>query len=178
MCYCWSLLSATLKWETPEPNDGLSGYYLYRKEGDGEYHRIKLLNAAAVTFTDSGLSVEGDYYYRLYAHYHDLDCTSSPANRRYYPNVFELHAYYSPTGVEENEAQVKVYPNPTNNLVTIEAENMTEVSVYNTMGQCVLQKEITDNQATIDLQYVCTGLYLLRVKTESGIVSKRIAVER
>ena len=167
-----------LKWEMPEPNDGLSGYYLYRKEGDGEYHRIKLLNAAAVTFTDSALSVEGDYYYRLYAHYHDLDCTSSPANRRYYPNVFELHAYYSPTGVEENEAQVKVYPNPTNNHVTIEAENMTEVSVYNTMGQCVLQKEIAGNQATIDLQYVCTGLYLLRVKTESGIVSKRIAVER
>ena len=167
-----------LKWETPEPNDGLSGYYLYRKEGDGEYHRIKLLNASAVTFTDNGLSEEGDYYYRLYAYYGALDCTSSPANRHYYPNVFELHVYYSPTGMAENEAQLKVYPNPTNNLVTIEAESMTEVLVYNIIGQCVLRKEIAGNQATIDLQHVSEGLYLLRVKTANGIVSKRIAVER
>jgi hypothetical protein len=167
-----------LKWDAPQPNDGLSGYYLYRKEGDGEYHRIKLLNSSAVTYTDNTLSQEGDYYYRLYAYYGALDCTSSPANRHYYPNVFELHVYYSPTGMAENEALLKVYPNPTNNLVTIEAESMTEVLVYNIMGQCVLQKEMTGNQATIDLQHVSEGLYLLRVKTESGIVSKRIAVER
>ena len=166
-----------LKWETPQPSEGLSGYYLFRKEGDGEYHRIKLLNAAAVTFTDNTVSQEGDYYYRLYAYYGDLDCTSSPANRHYYDNVFELHVYYSPTGVEENEARVKVYPNPAKGFVTIEAEGMTEVSVFNTLGQCMLQKEVTDSQTVVDLQHVTEGLYLLRVKTESGIVSKRIAVE-
>jgi gliding motility-associated-like protein len=101
-----------LNWEAPQPNDGLSGYYLFRKEGEGEYHRIKVLNATAVTFTDNSLSEEGDYYYRLYAYYRDWDCTSSPANRKYYPNEFELHAYYSSTGMDETEAQVKVYPNP------------------------------------------------------------------
>ena len=167
-----------LKWETPEPNDGLSGYFLYRKEGDGEYHRIKLLNASAVTFSDNGLSEEGDYYYRLYAYYGDLDCTSSPANRHYYPNDFELHVYYSPTGIEENGAQVKVYPNPTKNLVIVEAEGMKRVSVYNMLGQCVAQKEVADNQMVVDLQHVSEGLYLIRVKTENGIISKRIAVER
>ena len=167
-----------LKWETPEPNDGLSGYYLYRKEGDDEFHRIKLLNASAVTFSDNGLNEEGDYYYRLYAYYGDLDCTSSPANHLYYPNVFELHVYYSPTGIEENGGQVKVYPNPTKNLVTIEAEGMTEVSVYNTIGQCVLLKEVKGEQTTVDLQHMYEGLYLLRIKTANGIVSRRVILER
>ena len=167
-----------LNWVTPQPSDGLSGYYLFRKEGDGEYHRIKLLNASAATFTDNGLIEEGDYYYRLYAYYQDLDCTSSPANRHYYPNVFELHVYYSPTGIEENGTQVKVYPNPTKILVTIEAEGMTEVSVYNTLGQCVLQKEVGGELTTIDLQHVSEGLYLLRIKTENGIVSRRVTIER
>jgi hypothetical protein len=82
-----------LKWEAPEPHDGLSGYYLFRKDGDGEYHRIKLLNSSAVTYTDNALTQEGDYYYRLYAYYGDLDCTSAPANRKYESNVFELHVY-------------------------------------------------------------------------------------
>ena len=166
-----------LKWDAPQPNDGLSGYYLYRKEGDGEYHRIKLLNSSAITYTDNTLNQEGDYYYRLYAYYQDLDCTSSPANRHYYPNVFELHAYFSPTGVDENETSVKVYPNPTKSLVTVEAEGMTEVSVYNMLGQCLMQKEVADNQTVVDLQHVSEGLYLLRVKTENGIISKRIAVK-
>ena len=165
-----------LNWETPQPNDGLSGYYLFRKEGEGEYHRIKVLNATAVTFTDNSLSEEGDYYYRLYAYYRDWDCTSSPANRKYYPNEFELHAYYSSTGMDETEAQVKVYPNPTKHLVTVEAEGMTEVSVYNMLGQCIIKKEVADLQVTVDLQSHASGMYLLRVKTAEGSVCKRIAI--
>ena len=166
-----------LKWETPQPNDGLSGYYLFRKDGDGEYRRIKLLSASAVTFTDNALSQEGDYYYRLYAYYGNLDCTSSPANRHYNPNVFELHVYFSPTGIEENGSHVKVYPNPTKGLVTIEAEGMTQISVYNMLGQCVLQKEEPDSQTVLDLQNAASGLYLLRVTTAEGVISKRIAIE-
>ena len=165
-----------LKWDAPQPSDGLSGYYLFRKEGEGEYHRIKLLNSSAITYTDNTLIQEGDYYYRLYAYYGDLDCTSAPANRHYQPNVFELHVYYSPTGLEENEDQVKVYPNPAQHLVTVEAKGMTEISVYNTMGQRVIQKEVAGNQDTIELQGVASGLYLLQVKTVEGTVCRRISV--
>lgn len=166
-----------LMWEVPQLHDGLSGYYLFRKEDDGEYHRIKLLNANAVTFTDNTLSQEGDYYYRLYAYYGDLDCTSAPANRHYYENVFELHVYYSPTGIEENNTQVMVYPNPAQGFLTLEVEGMLEVSVYNTLGQCVLKKEIAESQSIVDLQNVSEGLYLLRIKTKNGIISKRITIE-
>ena len=167
-----------LKWEAPEPNEGLSGYYLFRKDGDGEYHRIKLLNAAAVTYTDNALNQEGDYYYRLFAYYGDLDCTSSPANRKYEDNVFELHVYFSPTGVSEDETQVKVYPNPTKGLVTVEAEGMRQASAYNMLGQCVLDIKVTEKESILDLKDVVPGLYLLRVRTEKGTFSKRIAVER
>ena len=165
-----------LKWEAPEPHDGLTGYYLYRKEGDGEYHRIKLLNASALTYTDNSMSQEGDCFYRLYAYYRDLDCTSSPANRIYHPNEFELHVYYSPTGIDENEALVKVYPNPTKDVVTIEAEALTSVAVYNSLGQCVLMKETTGNQAVVDMHDNAPGLYLLRIATGSGTISKHLVI--
>ena len=166
-----------LKWEKPEPHDGLSGYYLYRKDGDGEYRRIKLFGASAVSYTDNTISEEGDYYYRLYAYYGNLDCTSAPANRKYHPNEFEMHVYYSPTGIDENEARVKIYPNPTKGLVHVEAEDITQVEAYNMLGQCVLRKEMTGSHAVLDLQDAAPGLYLLRVKTENGIVSKHIAIE-
>ena len=167
-----------LTWRSPLPSEArLSGYYLFRKDGDGDYHRIKLLGSGAVSYTDNSLVETGDYYYRLYAHYGDLDCTSSPANRHYYPNEFQLHVYYSPTGLDDHEAAVKVYPNPTKGLVTVKAENMTQVGVYNTLGQCVIRKETTDNTTVLDLQDAAPGLYLLRVATTDGTISKHIVVE-
>lgn len=168
-----------LLWQTPEPHDGLSGYYLYRKTGeDGEYARIKLLGANATSYTDNGLNQEGDYYYRLYAYYGEWDCTSAPANRHYYSNEFELHVYYSPTGVGDNESSLKVYPNPTQGFVTVEAEGMSQVSVYNALGQCVMQQSVEGQQVFLDLKEAVAGLYLLRVTTREGEVSRRIVVER
>ena len=173
-----SQFKVKLHWKTPAPNDGLAGYFLYRKEGaDGEYHRIKVLNASATTHTDNALYEEGEYYYRLYAYYRDLDCTSAPANRHYHPNEFELHVHFSPTGIGEDEFSVKVYPNPTKGLVNVEAEGMTGVEVYNPLGQRVLQKEVVGNQTVLDLQDAASGLYLLRVETENGTLSSTISVE-
>lgn len=167
-----SNFKVNLRWDTPEPNDGLTGYYLYRKQGDGEYKRIKLLGPSAVTYTDNNLSEEGDYYYRLYAYYRTLDCMSAPANRKYQPNVFELHAYYSPTGVAELTEGVKVYPNPANGWVRVEADSMTHVAAYNTLGQCVLEQETTTD--VFEWNGVAKGVYLIRIDTENGVFFTKI----
>ena len=165
-----------LKWDAPSPSEGLTGYYLFRKKDDEAYRRIKNLGPNAVTFTDNGLNTEGDYYYRLYAYYGDLDCTSAPANRKYHSDVFEVHAYYSPTGIAEDDGQVKVYPNPTKGQVRVEAPNMHRIELYNTLGKCVFEKDIEEDQVTLDLQDYGSGLYLLRVTTDNGEMNRRIAV--
>ena len=161
-----------LKWEVPIPSDGLSGYSLYRKEGNGDYHRIKLLNASALTYTDRSIHEEGDYYYRLYAYYRVPDCYSAPANRRYETNVFDLHAYYSPTGVGENAAGVKVYPNPAHGMVRVEASAMTHLSAINILGQSVLDQDVTGD--SFEWHNVPQGAYLLRVETEQGVFYTKI----
>ena len=163
-----------LTWEPPVSMDGLTGYYLYRREGDGEYHRIKLLNADKTTYTDTQLSEEGDYYYRLYAYYRADDCTSAPANRKYYPNVFELHAYYSPTGTEETHTEVAVYPNPSNGTVWVEAQGLARVAAFNNLGQCVLDKEADGN--SFEWADMAKGLYLMRIDTENGVFYTKLVV--
>ena len=161
-----------LNWEPPVVNEGLSGYVLYRKRGNGEYERLKLIGPNKTTYTDTSLSLEDHYYYRLYAYYGDLDCYSSPANRRYEPNVFELHAYYSPTGLEEAAEGVKVYPNPTHGKLRVEAAAMTRVTAFNVLGQYVLDQAVTgDSFEWVD---VPQGAYLLRVETKQGVFYTKI----
>ena len=161
-----------LSWEPPVPDDGLTGYVLYRKQGEGEYARVKLLNPSVLTYTDNNLNQEDDYYYRLYAYYREPDCYSSPANRKYQTNVFELHAYYSPTGVVEHHDGVKVYPNPASGKVRVEADGMTHLTAFNILGQRLLDQDVTGD--SFEWNNVPQGACLLRVETEQGVFYTKI----
>ena len=174
-----STFKIKLKWNKPDPSEGLSGYFLFRKTGeDGHYERIKLLSANATSYTDNSANQQGHYYYKLYAVYQDLDdCLSAPAYWIYDHNQFYLHVYYSPTGVEENEANsVALYPNPTATRFTVEAQGLNHVSVYNAIGQMVYEANCEDDMMEINMSDVESGIYMVRIATESGIVTKRVTV--
>ena len=177
--YTGNSFKIKLKWERPNPSDGLSGYYLFRKFGeDGEYTRIKLLSASATSYTDNTANQEGDYYYKLYAYYGDLDCTSAPAYWIYDHNQFYLHAPYSYDAINEVETgSVSVFPNPTNSSFTVEGIGLNHVSVFNLMGQMVFEMDCQGESIDIDLN-VEAGVYMVRVSTESGDVTKRITIIR
>ncbi len=176
--YVGSNYKIKLTWNAPDPHDGLSGYYLYRKQGeDGTYERVKLLNAAATSYTDNTATTEGDYYYRLYAYYSESECTSSPAPVKYDPNLFYLHVYYSPTGVDENDAStVGLFPNPANHSLSLEAEGMTQVRVCNLMGQVVYEAQTSSNTLNVSTSDWSEGLYIVTVCTNSGTVTRRLSI--
>jgi len=178
--YTGNAYKIKLKWDRPDPNEGLSGYYLYRKNGeDGTYQRIKLLSASATSYTDNSANQEGFYFYKLYAYYSDLDCTSAPANWIHDDNQFFLRVYYSPTGVNELEAnQISVFPNPTVSRFTVEGEALNHVTVFNTVGQKVYDMDCDGESVDIDLSHVQTGVYMVRVSTANGEVTKRITIIR
>ena len=167
-----------LKWDKPEPFEGLSGYFLYRKFGeDGEYARIKLLGANATNYTDNSATQEGDSYYKLYARYNDLECTSAPANYKWDQNQFYLHVPYSSDGVNELESSsVTIFPNPTTNRFTVEGQGLNHVTVFNTMGQKVYEMSCQGESVDINLNNVEAGVYVVRISTENGVVSKPITI--
>ena len=156
----------------------MSGYYLYRKRGeDGTYERIKLLGANATSYTDNSANVQGDYYYRLYAYYSNSDCTSSPASVKYNPNLFYLHVYYSPTAVDENnQPEVKLFPNPIDQRLNIEVEGRAHIVVCNTLGQVVLERETEGNNMSISTADWSEGLYVVTIRNGYGTAVKRVSV--
>ena len=167
-----------LLWDRPEVSEGLSGYYLYRKQAeDEEYVRIKLLSASATSYTDNTANQQGDYYYRLYAYYGAIDCTSAPASIKDNPNQFYLKVYYSPTDVEETQSvMVNLFPNPADQTLKIEAEGMTHVSICNQLGQVVYEMGSDGNILNVNVSGWIEGIYLVKVTTAEGVVSRRMAV--
>lgn len=173
-----SLFKTKLKWEKPEPSDGLSGYFIYRKAEGGEYERIKLVGASSTSYTDNSNLTEGSYYYKIYAYYQATDCTTAPANWIYDPNQFYLHVYYSPTGVEENTDEVRLFPNPAHDNFTIEAKGLQRIMVYNMLGQLALTVDCDSDNTVIKTSNLESGIYMVNIRTNDGESVRRISVIR
>jgi len=77
--------------------------------------------------------------------------------------------------VEENSlANVKLYPNPTSGQLTIEGAETASVSIYDLVGQCVMQTKTTDGHAVLDMSQLQNGIYLIKVSTANGSVMQRV----
>lgn len=69
------------------------------------------------------------------------------------------------------EDQLKVYPNPVQDILTISFDQkILSVTVYNTAGKPVLTKEINDTKGNIDLSGVLSGVYQVKVKLINNLI--------
>lgn len=70
----------------------------------------------------------------------------------------------------------QVFPNPfTNNVQIISGEQITELSVYDIVGKRIWHKTaVNKNAETIDLETLNTGVYLLKIKTSTGLITHKL----
>ena len=85
-----------------------------------------------------------------------------------------FHTWYE--GIGELENTLKVYPNPASETLTVEG-NITSVEVYNTVGQCMLTKQVNGN-TQIDLAGFNNGIYFLRVYNNGEMAVRKFSVNR
>ena len=82
-------------------------------------------------------------------------------------------------GIAETETvNVALYPNPTHESVTILADdNISHINLYNQLGQLIKKLELKGrNQCTIDTSGLASGVYVVKINTENGIVAKRLII--
>ena len=118
------------------------------------------------------------YYYKVVAYYQDIDCYSIPAKSPY-GNEYFVKLYYDPEhlGVDENLTQnIEVYPNPAKDMLTIKAENITNVVIFNSMGQKVYEKTMDSSEVSINLDGFDSGIYLVKVVADGDEVTRRISI--
>lgn len=167
-----------IRWEAPENATGLNGYYIYRKENaDGSYERKKITGANVLEFKDNaGLTYGNWYYYKVVAYYKAIDCSSAPAQAADGDEFF-VKVLYSEDGVEEYMAQeVKVYPNPAKDVITVKAEGITSVMVYNSLGQKVFEKSLNADEMSIGTSGFESGIYMIRIIADGNEITRKVSV--
>jgi hypothetical protein len=66
---------------------------------------------------------------------------------------------------------VRLFPNPTSNILNIAAEGVKEVSVMDINGRTVMTEQ---NATSIDMSELANGVYFVRVITNEGIATQKI----
>ncbi|PLW98823.1 MAG: hypothetical protein C0594_17880 [Marinilabiliales bacterium] len=72
-------------------------------------------------------------------------------------------------------SDVKVYPNPTRDLVNISLESDAYVSVLDLQGNIITEQKVQQN-ATLSTASLKDGIYLLKIQTGNKIQTSRIVV--
>ena len=70
-----------------------------------------------------------------------------------------------------------VYPNPTSGTLEIEAKNIEAVSIYNLLGEKLFETATSGNRFKFDFSPHNVGVYLVRIQTGKGTVTKQVIVE-
>jgi hypothetical protein len=163
----------------------LQQYNLYRSFDNTDYEQV-----ASIPAIESQLYYEyrdnlsnddhEDVYYRLTAFYLADDgetCESDYAATLNDPE--QNYISIDLTSTEENlESSLKLYPNPTNGLISIELEGLQKVMVYNALGQALLNKEANSDMLRLNLSGFGNGLYWIKVMAQDEMAVKPIVISR
>ncbi|MCF0184848.1 MAG: T9SS type A sorting domain-containing protein, partial [Bacteroidaceae bacterium] len=154
--------------------DVVDHYNIYRGTSQGNYSLIAEVAGTANTYFDDLTGNAGIYYYQVTAVYGEGadECESDPAMAYESTNDYVI---VEVTSVDENGVSA-LYPNPTSGNVTINAQNMSRVTVVSVLGQVVYDAEVEGDEYVINMAQFNAGVYMVRIATESGVSTQRVTV--
>ena len=144
-------------------------FKVYRSENGIDYAEIATVDKTLREYFD--ITDAGDYYYKLTAF--RSYCESTPA----WVDDNTDYVHIEVTSVsEDSEEGFKVYPNPANALMSVEAEGLQQVTICNTMGQVVMTQRCSEDGVVVNTSDLASGIYTISIKAANGTVTKRFAV--
>lgn len=123
--------------------------------------------AHTTSFTMTGLQSDSQYQIRVKA-----ICTSGES-------LFTEFVFSTTVGITEHDLSqyVTLYPNPTQSIIDIKLDRNypgeTECHIYDMYGKLMRVLPIEEDITSIDVTNFASGVYIIRLTTEQGQVSKR-----
>ena len=146
------------------------GYYVYRSTDGQNYSLIGIATGSAMHFDDNDSSSE-TFYYQVTAinTIAGGDCESAPAMAA--DGIHDFVTVHT-DGVMELADDIKVYPNPTRDILFVETRFAGSESVYrisNTLGQILMTGQMARETQQIDVSLLPQGMYFITIE---GVTQK------
>jgi ligand-binding sensor domain-containing protein len=84
---------------------------------------------------------------------------------------------FKPTGINPviQKNSLQIYPNPVQNILQVDLSGKTGLlEIHDISGKSVLQKQIIDNNTSIDVSGLDNGIYIIKVLSDNQIFTSKI----
>lgn len=152
--------------------DEPQSYKVYRSLDNENYEEIATVASSENKYFDVN-NESGVYYYQVTSY--NTYCESMPAATADHDADYIMIEVVS---LKENVIDAKIYPNPVNDRLNIIADGVNNVSIYNVMGQKVLENNVEADMLSLDVSGLKNGLYMLEVSSRKGVVTQSITIAR
>ncbi|HFC00142.1 MAG TPA: T9SS type A sorting domain-containing protein, partial [Phaeodactylibacter sp.] len=111
----------------------------------------------------------------------DADGNELPINLTNTPATLVFTKAPETTGANNPQLaqEIQVFPNPASEKINIDLGNLNgiQLQVFNNFGQILLKKNIPTSNTELNVKDWNTGVYFVKIKTEEGVVSKRLVLK-
>jgi hypothetical protein len=85
-------------------------------------------------------------------------------------------------GINENaniESNVKLFPNPSSDFVSLEFLNSTttskkKITILNILGEEIYSEQTSDSKFKVDMEKWSSGIYIFQIQMDDVVVNKKI----
>ncbi len=96
-------------------------------------------------------------------------------------NIYKFYGVFNSTTVGIQNAKkilnLRIYPNPTTGKITVRAEDIESIEVYDITGKHLTGFENLSGLKEIDLSTQPKGMYIIKVRTSKGVVVRKVVLE-
>lgn len=117
---------------------------------------------------------QGESYFQFAFNYVGADGAAA------YIDEIHLDIETSISNQNQKDKTIRLFPNPSSNIVNIQSEDKIQnISIYNLMGQLVLQKKVlSENQIQLSTSFLNNGKYILKVESTQGIETLSLSINK
>jgi len=158
-----------------EESRELTGYNIYRSINGDPYQMIDFTPEVTYLDTEVAPVIGGLYCYMVTAVWESAtdQCESA----------FSTEECQIWTGIGDGEnasnQSFSLYPNPADDHVFITTtEELKRVTVYNALGQLVVDQITTGKQYELTTTSYTIGVYMVRVETAAGVTTRTLTIQR
>ncbi|MEZ5147011.1 MAG: T9SS type A sorting domain-containing protein [Bacteroidales bacterium] len=161
--------NVVLNWDEPnnsEPMAGLMGFNIYHKYGDDPYDLLMFVEDNYYAHQEIPAGV---HHYYVTAVYDGAE--SDPSNEVMVDVVISGFQ-------DELERKTALYPNPVSDLLNVSSEfRIKSLLIFNSTGEVAYRQIVDAYSYRMNLTDLATGLYVVKIETDEGIISKRVLVK-
>lgn len=162
---------STLSVTNPDCNNACTGVLNVTTSSGTAPYSYSLANSNCTTMPCTNLC---DGLYTLYT-YDAVGCNSF--------DIFSITCYNTPTTsineLKTTNTELKIYPNPTHDYVTIEAQTNSKVEIFNTLGSLVFSNQMSNSPALLlNTENWAKGIYFVKaISPDKTQAVKKLVIE-